>query len=315
MLLHEFGPLLFERATSVLYHYTKLESAVDILTNKEFKLASSFAKDEEQLIPGEKNAWKAYYMSTARTPTSAFIRGKALSNQWGVILKLNGDWFNQNGYTVKPVDYFNTDADRKEHEDRVISKEPTIKFDGSDLIESVHILVKSMRPVAQQIMKLLIACKKANIPFFVYDDGNNWLVQNTEKALSNEKVIQSVKDNLDYNNDIPVKHGNDRNTKIIAGAIYNLLKAKQPSDLSQAAIFIFDRYMYHNPEEDMKDLLHQVLNAPNKEYGKRLLQAFRATKLPANQIVKTLTNKWMNFSYMVDTKLPKEYSPFNHFSK
>lgn len=318
MLLYELitKRYLTERATSVLYHFTQIEKAANILISKQFRLNSSYARDDEYLNGVKDSSKRPFYLSTARTPQSSFIRDRKYI-MFGVIFDLNGDWFNNHGYRVKPVDYFQgTSPEKKEHEDRVFSKDPVIKFKGNDLIRSVHIYMKQRggEPEPNKVLHMLVASRKSGIRTYVYDDFDAFLLQNTAKSIDLKTVVAELKSALKwskykYRDTIGDRQKqnnivNDRNTKINLAAIRNLILAKKPEDLNKETIWLFDRTIRDRRygAGHIKTLFKTILSSPNPEYGRKLLQLVKASKIPPNEIFEKLSQKWIGLSYMVDTK-------------
>ena len=111
----------------VLYHQTRLINAVNILRTNRFELKNAVGNEFES-----KFGAGLYYMSTARSMTSAYIAGKS-----GVVFELDGvklshrhsgtamDYFNPSRYkyTSGPGD---ARAELFEAEDRVFSDKPFI---------------------------------------------------------------------------------------------------------------------------------------------------------------------------------------------
>lgn len=310
MLLYEFTSPLNERATAILYHYTKIDAAAKILSTKQFKLTSSYPNDDEHLN-GNNELRTPYFLSTARTPYNAFMMIRQHIDI-GVIFDLNGDEFNRRGIKVQPVDYFQgASPEKKEHEDRVFSKEPTISTEK--LITGVHIFAKSLMIEPRSILTVLVESAKSGIPTYIYDDFRAFMLQNKAKTLNLNQVIEALK--------VTLKHGNNGNkqsteitdnlnAKIQLRAIHNLITAKQPDDLTPETIWIFDKTLYDQREgaQDVKSIFRKVMQAPNQAYGKKLIQLVKSTGIPFNQVFEKLANKWFGLSYMVDTRSGK--NPF-----
>jgi hypothetical protein len=318
MLLQEIisKRIIKERATTVLYHYTKIENAVNILKTKQFRLSSSLPQDQESSLVSKKHEGKQFYLSTARTPQSAFIRGRSKENN-AVIFDLDGDWFNRNNYTVKPVDYFSgTEADKKEHEDRVISNDPIIKL-NNNLVKSIHLYIGNIEYSPKLILQFISDSKKYGIQLFAYYDFKAFILQNTKKSVELRQVINDLKEYTPYQQSDPDaeitpknKIIDDKNARLKLKAVYELVKAKKPEDLSDTSVQILEDAILQNPTNDLRILFNSIMIAPNSEYGKRLLQLVKATKIPMKDIFNKLADKWMGLSYMIDTKsISKKKSP------
>jgi len=180
-----------ERASSILYHYTALSAAVQILTTGKFELSSAtgISSEEEHGIPGY-----PYYLSTTRTLLGGY---HSKIGDSAVIFNLNGDFYNNN-YKAKPVNYWGDELSDKpaEAEDRIFSKSPSISAKG---ITAVHIYVKEMGSKERQqwganfpgwARKILILAKKRGIPAYLYANQDNWRLQKLSAALPISKDLE-----------------------------------------------------------------------------------------------------------------------------
>jgi GNAT superfamily N-acetyltransferase len=169
-----------EGATSILYHFASIRSALNILNTKHFELSSVTGnRSEEQYAPKD----HPYFLSLTRTRVGDYHR---YVGSGGVLFVLDGTWFNRN-HKVTPIDYWERawqhSPDRsREAEDRVFSKTPTIPIDS---VQEVHVLLKEQdkwrSPEARQ---LLIASKKSGIETYFYVDEKNWRLLNKAKSIS-----------------------------------------------------------------------------------------------------------------------------------
>ena len=168
--------------TDNLYHYAPVGSALKVLQQGKFELTSSTGAQSEEMWA--KKGF-TYYLSTTRSKVGDYHTRPYKS---GVIFNLDGRWINQR-YVVKPVDYWermwlgNTEGRTSEAEDRVFSKTSTIPITP---IQSVHLYYEDnaneeWNYIARGIM---ITAKKRGITVYLYDTANDWLTQNTRKALS-----------------------------------------------------------------------------------------------------------------------------------
>ena len=169
-----------EGASSILYHFASIRSALSILNSKHFELSSVTGnRSEEQYAPKD----HPYFLSLTRTRVGDYHRYVGTG---GVLFVLDGTWFNRN-HKVTPIDYWERawqhSPDRsRESEDRVFSKTPTLPIDS---IQQVHVLLKEQdkwrSPEARQLM---IASKKSGIETYFYVDEKNWRLLNTAKSIS-----------------------------------------------------------------------------------------------------------------------------------
>lgn len=169
-----------EAATSILYHFASIRSALSILNSKHFELSSVTGnKSEEQYAPKD----HPYFLSLTRTRVGDYHRYVGTG---GVLFVLDGTWFNRN-HKVTPIDYWERawqhSPDRsREAEDRVFSKTPTLPIDS---VKEVHVLLKEQdkwrSPEARQLM---IAAKRSGIATYFYVDEKNWRLLNKNKSIS-----------------------------------------------------------------------------------------------------------------------------------
>jgi hypothetical protein len=169
-----------EGATSILYHFASIRSALSILNSKHFELSSVTGnRSEEQYAP----KGHPYFLSLTRTRVGDYHRYVGTG---GVLFVLDGTWFNRN-HKVTPIDYWERawqhSPDRsREAEDRVFSKTPTLPIDS---VQEVHVLLKEQdkwrSPEARQLM---IAAKRSGIATYFYVDEKNWRLLNKNKSIS-----------------------------------------------------------------------------------------------------------------------------------
>lgn len=168
---------LDEAATDILYHYTGVHAALDILQEKQFKLSSALGSVEAQYAPKGYN----YFLSAARSRSGGYHHYTGTS---AVMFVLDGRWINQR-YPVKAIDYWAGmgRGDRhKETEDRIFSKESAIP---TTPITAIHVLLKEANEFQSPITrKLLIAAKQSNIPTYLYKDEGAWRLQDTRRSVS-----------------------------------------------------------------------------------------------------------------------------------
>jgi len=172
---------LAESATAILYHYSSVGAASEILTTGVFQLSSTTGtRSEEQYAP----AGYPYFLSTTRSRVGDYHRYTGSS---AVMFVLDGTWLNQR-YKTKPIDYWERSWQHSggtrtsESEDRVFSKTPEIPIDG---VTAVHVLIKEQQEYrSPKVRTILIAAKKRGIAAYLYTDEAAWRLQDTRKAVS-----------------------------------------------------------------------------------------------------------------------------------
>jgi hypothetical protein len=335
MFLFEFTETLIESAHDILFHVTNVNAAASILTNQEFELGFSLAKDSaENFRP--KGSSKYFYLSTARSPASGFIATRRSSGHVQVLFELNGNWFNKHGYVTKPVDYFNgAPGSSDEMEDRVFSKEPTIKFpnDAHSLINALHVyLPQSMASgVAQSLLPLVVQAKKQNIPLYVYINPNSWLTRRKDKAFPYDKFIQAMKIELQADkrgfsakspsvfsskfNSTGMTHLRAIDAKRDYKALLNLIQARSPEQIKEDTFYVIDELArVIDADAAIKRLFIRVkFNLGSKASG-QLVAAIKKSGTSPDNVWDTLGRKWIGLSYGLDKQFktpPKDpkYDP------
>lgn len=174
-----------EAASPVLFHYTNIRPALDILSNNAFKLSISQGSVEAQYAPKGYN----YFLSTSRSKAGGYHN--VVGNS-AVMFNLDGNWFNQH-YPSKAIDYWAGFEKNKhsETEDRIFSRVPEIP---ADAITEIHILLQESDAFASPVTRqLLIQAKKRGLPTYLYKDKNAWRLQNTSKSVSISKSLDILR--------------------------------------------------------------------------------------------------------------------------
>lgn len=183
-------------ALDVLYHYTSLHAAAQIMTDNEFSLSPIVGTGAE-LDLGLKNL---YFLSTSRIKFGGYARSQVY--KFGVTLNLDGRKLSHK-YSMSPVDYWGREwresmksngikteeiLGKNENEERVFIDQPYIP--AKPYITEIHIFVTpdptewSYTKAHQNALKIISAAKKSSIPVYLYDDLDNFKLQNVSKSLS-----------------------------------------------------------------------------------------------------------------------------------
>ncbi len=223
--------ILFERISDIVYHATKLSSAVEIINGNKFKLSSSIENPDEQSF--EKRGLK-WYLSVTRNKTSSY------HSQWlsGVIFVLDGKKLSQR-YTGSPVDFFSKDIGpenkRSEHEDRIFSKTNTIAF--SPYIKSILIFNQSRNGGNKVLVKQVAeAAIKQNIPYKIYLTRKDWLLQ-TKNYIDLDAYLQQAGELTE-----PQTNNNSKLGESVLDTLIDLLKAEKESSLTGDMSFMIDDF-------------------------------------------------------------------------
>lgn len=164
--------ILTERLSSVLYHYTSARTLMDIINSNQFRLTPDLGTDAES---GHRSRGKIYYGSFSRSRVSKFHYPMSEYQNGSVIMVVDGDRLQADGYTGRPIDYWQF-GDNDEMEDRVFSRKSHIE-DFVRYIREVHILItekqgaesrdKAIRAARMVYRKL----KPQGIPVYVYTNA------------------------------------------------------------------------------------------------------------------------------------------------
>jgi hypothetical protein len=215
---------LAEGISPIVYHFTQVRNAADILVSNKFKLTATAQPSDD--LAGKKRA-TLFFLSTTRSKIGHYTE----INLEGVVLTLDGRKL-MNNYSGKPVDYWgrdfrNVDQKINEMEDRIWHTKQTIP-NASKYIKSIHVLVRVEReklhnferarghtenttglPVGTEIRwssdfakremrRVWMQAKKRGIPIYFYDKKQNWLAQRKPMELHPDKLkLDDKKKNID----------------------------------------------------------------------------------------------------------------------
>lgn len=168
--------------SDILYHITGLTAAENILRTDRFEMKPSEGTESEQQQGSGK-----YYLSTARSKTSAYIRKSAY--RYSVLLELDGRKFGTR-FKIKSVDYWETNKasgqdklqirlNSNEMEDRIFSDKPFIEK-ASSYITAVHVCKNDKTGVMFSLKKM---CLIKKIPIFFYENAKDLITLDTRKAI------------------------------------------------------------------------------------------------------------------------------------
>ena len=271
-----------EAATDIVFHYTGVHSALEILKTGDFKLSSAAGSVEEKYAPRGKN----YFLSTTRSKVGGYHHYTGSS---AVMFVLNGRWLNQR-YQVKPIDYwagFANPTRHNESEDRVWSNEPFIPITP---IMAIHILLKEQNEFqSPRVRQLMIAGKTRGIPTYLYIDENAWRLQNIRNSVS----IDQIGDLLKGTSPASYQRRGTRWLKPWLELIYH----KKRTELSKKANQMRYSLTYWNGRDDLglKTDLSNARKPGNDDYedAVKLVSWMRKNKIPdLKTFIQYLANKW-----------------------
>jgi hypothetical protein len=279
------------RHTSLLYHFTSIDGATQILTSKQFRLTPAIGTDSEL----KHQRGKTYYLSTTRVKTGRYT--KVESYNQGALLVLNGLWFSRH-YKVVPVDYWGRSfGTESESEDRVLSNEPYIKIpDLHKVIEEIHVYRRDKDDAGDnsQLRKLIIMAKVNKIKIYGYGDHKAFLTQNKAKA---DLKATDLKGNTPYN-------PSGRKKANYLEPYYELFYKNDPKHLSVRA-----KQLYYNLQRSyrMQDMLTslkaEVHNSKKSESSHKFIEAMKKSGAtsPENFLHK-MADKWQKIHEVESNK-------------
>ena len=290
---------LIERATSILFHYTSIDSALAIVKSGVFQLSSTTGnKSEENYAP----PGHPFFLSLSRTSHGDYHNYVGVG---AVLFKLNGDWFNSR-YIVKPIDYWvrswlGSPGRTREAEDRVFSKEPTIP---DDAITEIHLLLKEQDEYrSPRARELMIAAKQRGLPIFLYTDEKAWKLLDKRRA----KNVADVGDVLKGSRRVGTTY---RKPTDYIKPWLELLEKNKEEQLSPRAVKLLHniRYYGRNHEDEDDGLGNDLSNArkPNsadRESAVKLIKYMQSQNISTVKFKNALVKKW---DAIIDAKNNKE---------
>ena len=272
-----------ERASDIVYHYTTIGPALNILKSGEFQLSSVAGSVEQDINPKGHN----FFLSTARSKGGEYHRRVGNS---AVMFVLNGRWISDR-YPVKPVDYwsgFSIAGRNKEAEDRIFSKDPTMPMDP---VTSIHVLLKEKHPFASaKTRQFLILAKTLGIPTYLYKDESAWRLQNTAKAAS----VEQMKSELSGPETFRSGGSGSRWLKPWLEVIFG----KTEADLGKKAKDLVRGFRYYHNDGDDHGLGTELSNARkpgnlDREDAVNILKFMRQNRMATHMdLVNYLVDKW-----------------------
>jgi hypothetical protein len=282
--------IISESLSSIVYHYTTLLAAKNILTTGNFELSSAFGSVEQQYAP----KGRPYFLSTTRTRRGGY-HANSIGYQ-GVLFVLDGNWYNRH-YKSSPIDYWQERGKplpgrSSEAEDRIYSKEPAMSIGG---VKEVHVYVSNNKDVRDAVKararQILILAKKQGIPTYFYTDPNAWL--NFDKRNLGDLSILTGQESL------------GARTSTHQGYLYpwiELIFSRDKEQLSKKAnelrySVVNDNAYYIN--DSVRGLSTEMANArkPNsgidREHAVKIIRFMQQNKLTTlTELVNTIADKW-----------------------
>lgn len=279
---------LIESVSSIVYHYTTVPNALNILTTGHFHLSSTIGSVEQQYAP----EGSPFFLSTTRTRRGGYhdIIGSS-----AVLFVLDGTWFNRR-YKGAPVDYWlnrsPTELHHRSHEaeDRIFSPKPTIPIDG---VMGIHIYVSpdADEPIKARARKLMIQAKLQGIQAFLYNDKSAWRQLDTRKKgqLNSLKGQESSRSYTSRHKGYLIPW-------------VELLHSDSQTQLSKRANEIrYGLKYYYDKQQIARGLGNDFSNArkpdsgPDRRHALTIIKFMQDNKLKnLNDFVNYLADKWEN---------------------
>jgi hypothetical protein len=280
-----------EALSKIVYHYTGVTAALNIMASGNFELTSSLGSVEAQYAP--KN--KPYFLSTTRTKLGGY---HDFIGSTAVMFVMDGDYYNSRYYS-KSIDYWeNRDPAKSHHraheaEDRIFNNKPTIPING---VTNIHVYVNigsadaNMREKARQ---LLILAKKRNINTYFYTDPRAWKKLDTRKTTDVSVLKGAVKVAKPY-------HSAHKGYLL---PWIEVMFAKEKSQLSKDAdklVYSLNGPAYYK-QDIVKGLMNDLSNSRKPGTGidrgnvVKIIKYMQQNKLnTVAELVNHLTEKWKN---------------------
>lgn len=193
---------LSEGLSNILYHFTYIPKAINILKTNQFITSSALGTTAD----ANKNRGKFFYFSTQRSGGKSGY-GK---NHGDVIFVLDGQKLNQN-FKGFPTDYWNwskkrSDYDNKnsykdallsnELEDRIVTDKPYID-DAKKYILELHVFFATWYANKKELMIMDEYARTNGIPIYFYDNIDAFRLMNKKQAVDFTQSNHEFKEDND----------------------------------------------------------------------------------------------------------------------
>lgn len=245
----KISQIINEGATDILYHFSPIYGALQILKDGHFKLSTSYGDYTETLTKRD----FPYFLSTTRTIAGKYHRNKVkrYSSRGGVMFVLDGRRIG-NDYHTKAVDYYGDNTSGKalrgtgqaEAEDRIFSKKNTMPL---TYVNEIHVFnERTTRNENPNIRQIFMLAKMRGIQTYFYDDLEAWLLLDIRRTVKlTDKVVKARmrgSQPIDLDKD-PIGYQDDK--KFIS-AYTELLYKKSIDKLSHIADMVLHEILYYD---------------------------------------------------------------------
>lgn len=184
---------LFESLSSVLYHFTRYSSLVEILRDDEISLTMSAGSKSDQAL----NKGKFYFLSMQTTRNGGYGQRRNLE----VMLVMDGSNMNHK-FKGGPANYWNLPGlddthrvEADEFEERMFADVGAIK--ATKYVKEIHVLVSEYKDEEMQNMRakeIGYAAKRSKelgIPIYFYDNKSDYFNNRKSKAINITEFTES----------------------------------------------------------------------------------------------------------------------------
>ena len=276
--------IITESATSIVYHFTPVGNALNIIKTDEFILGASEGSDKEL------NRGRQYYMSVARVPYGDYQVGE----NSGVIFVMDGRRWSAK-HKVIPVSFYGGEyrgKNESEYEERLLSNESTLPVNGC--IKEVHILSASDRHRNSQVRKLVILCRHKGIPVFVYRNKRAWKILDTNNAVPSHLLAAILTGNQKV--DRTQTKELDSPCKPLAELIWKKDEGELSPTATQLLIAVRNEDNSHAPKLTTERLVSQSSGVPERKRSgtyDRIIAFMRKNKIQdIEALCQYLHEKW-----------------------
>jgi len=292
----ERNEFITEAATSVLFHYTSVWAAEQILKDQEFELSSSTGTGVEA---GLAPKGRPFFLSTTRSKVGDYHRYTPYS---AAMFVLDGDWLNTHGVKTKPVDYWDrmwlqsSSGRTSESEDRIFSRTNTLPL---TMVRELHLFIKPDDKSADErhrvrVRHCLILAKQQNIPVFLYTTSQAWLLQDKRRAVNPSEIKSALSGSIE-----PTKTWRKSRYDHL-GQWLELMHQDQKSRLSAGAETLRYNLIYHSQYSDAHKGLENDMHNSRKPASREYPEVVKINKFmmkhkisSVKELYHYLKDKWM----------------------
>lgn len=289
-----FKQFLEEEIRDVLFHYTSVRSAKNILNAKSLVLTTPLGTGSDNI-----GSSKAFYLSLTRSKVGGYTLSSA-GGTTAVVINFQRNWL-RNNFTIEPVDYWGREFRKvkptsNEMEERLWSDRQHIKLPSplSKAIESIHIHINIKRDFDDRekivLRKVLLEAKKYGVEVFLYDNLNYWLLQQRHKAIPIGQMLDYIKGHIKGHANVGMIYPRPK----FINAWVELYKKPVNQPLSDKARYnakLVQRWTWET--EGLRSLINDIHNDKHHPEIEKLVLLIRKHGSPKD-FLKVLHDKWNN---------------------